>query len=111
MPSVIAQAPVGSTFQDQGRLDPHHLRIYEMMKTMTPEMTKMTERMSQGNLTPEQEKQMARRMEFMSTMMRRLSGLEARPAITYGDADKQLDQMRKQMDDMMSNSAITAGVK
>jgi hypothetical protein len=82
-----------------------------MMKIMTSEMTKMTEQMSQGTLTPEQEKQMARRMEFMSTMMRRLSGLEARPAIRHGDSDKQLDQMRKQMDEMMSNPAKAPAVK
>ena len=98
-----AQAPVGSTFQDQGRIDPHHLRIYQMMKDMTQEMTKMTEQMAQGALTPDQQKQMAQRMQFMSTMMHRLSGLEARPAIKRGELDKQLDQMRKQMDEMMGN--------
>src|SRR6516225_1318095 len=67
--SASAQSPVGSTFQDQGQLDPHHLRIYQMMKDMTHEMTKMTEQMAQGALTPDQQKQMAQRMQFMSTMM------------------------------------------
>ena len=98
-----AQAPVGSTFQDQSRIEPHHLRIYQMMKDMTQEMTKMTEQMAQGALTPDQQKQMAQRMQFMSTMMHRLSGLEARPAIKHGELDKQLDQMRKQTDEMMGN--------
>ena len=101
--SANAQSPAGSTFQDQGRIDPHHLRIYQMMKDMTQEMTKMTEQMAQGALTPDQQKQMAQRMQFMSTMMHRLSGLEARPAIKHGELDKQLDQMRKQMDEMMGN--------
>ena len=101
--SANAQSPAGSTFQDQGRIDPHHLRIYQMMKDMTQEMTKMTEQMAQGALTPDQQKQMAQRMQFMSTMMHRLSGLEARPAIKHGELDKQLDQMRKQMDEIMGN--------
>ena len=101
--SANAQSPAGSTFQDQGRIDPHHLRIYQMMKDMTQEMTKMTEQMARGALTPDQQKQMAQRMQFMSTMMHRLSGLEARPAIKHGELDKQLDQMRKQMDEMMGN--------
>lgn len=82
-----------------------------MMKDMTQEMSRMTDQMSQGALTPDQQKQMAKRMEFMSAMMRRLSGLEARPAIKHGEMDKQLDQMRKQMDDMMSNSKMAPGAR
>ena len=109
--SARAQSPVGSTFQDQGQLDPHHSRIYQMMKDMTQEMTKMTEQMAQGALTPDQQKQMAKRMEFMSTMMHRLSGLEARPAIKHGDMEKQMDQMRKQMDEMIGNPKMAPGAK
>lgn len=82
-----------------------------MMKDMTQEMSRMTDQMSQGALTPDQQKQMARRMEFMSTMMHRLSDLEARPAIKHGDMDKQLNQMRKQMDDMMSSSKMAPAAK
>ena len=109
--SANAQAPVGSTFQDQSQTDPHHLRIYEMMKGMTQEMSKMTEQMAQGSLKPDQQKQMAKRMEFMSTMMHRLSGLEARPAIKHGNMEKQLDQMRKEMDEMIGNPKIAPGAK
>src|SRR3974377_867158 len=109
--SANAQSPAGSTFQDQGRIDPHHLRIYQMMKDMTQEMTKMTEQMAQGALTPDQQKQMAQRMQFMSTMMHRLSGLEARPAIKHGELDKQLDQMQKQMGDMMGSPKMAPGAK
>ena len=106
-----AQAPVGSTFQDQSQTDSHHLRIYEMMKGMTQEMSKMTEQMSQGALTLDQQRQMAKRMAFMSIMMRRLSGLEARPAIKHGDMDKQLDQMQKQMSEMMGSAKMAPAVK
>jgi hypothetical protein len=111
LPLANAQSPVGSTFQDQGQTDPHHLRIYQMMKDMTQEMAGMTEQMSQGALTPDQQKQMAKRMEFMSTMMHRLSGLEARPAIKHGDMDKQLDQMRKQMDEMKGDTKMGPGAR
>ena len=106
-----AQAPVGSTFQDQSQTDSHHLRIYEMMKGMTQEMSKMTEQMSQSALTLDQQRQMAKRMAFMSIMMRRLSGLEARPAIKHGDMDKQLDQMQKQMSEMMGSPRMAPAVK
>ena len=109
--TAAAQAPVGSTFQDQSQTDSHHLRIYEMMKGMTQEMSKMTEQMSQGALTPDQQRQMAKRMAFMSIMMRRLSGLEARPAIKHGDMDKQLDQMQKQMSEMMGSPRMAPAVK
>ena len=106
-----AQAPVGSTFQDKDQTDPHHLRIYQMMKDMTQEMTKMMEQMAQGAPTSNQQRQMAKRMEFMSTMMHRLSGLEARPATKHGELDKQLDQMRKQMDEMMGNPKTAPGAR
>jgi len=82
-----------------------------MMKGMTQEMSKMTEQMSQGALTPDQQRQMAKRMAFMSIMMRRLSGLEARPAIKHGDMDKQLDQMLKQMSEMMGGAEMAPAVK
>lgn len=96
-PSASAQPPIDSTFQDQNPTEPHHQRIYQLLKDMTQAMTRMTEQMAQGALTSEQRMQMAQRMGVMSTMMRRLSGLEARPAIKHGDMDKQLDQMQKQM--------------
>ena len=82
-----------------------------MMKGMTQEMSKMTEQMSQGALTPDQQREMAKRMAFMSIMMRRLSGLEARPAIKHGDMDKQLDQMQKQMSEMMGSAKMAPAVK
>ena len=81
-----------------------------MMKDMTHEMTIMTEQMEQGALTPDQQKQMAQRMQFMSTMMHRLSRPEARPAIKHG-MEKQLDQMRKEMDEMIGNPKIAPGAK
>ena len=100
-PPATAQPLVGSTFQEQNPTERHHQRIYQLLKDMTQEMTRMTEQMAQGPQSPEQRAQMARRMAFMSTIMRRVSGLEARPAIRHSDMDKQLGQMQKQMERML----------
>jgi len=112
-PSVMApasaQSPTGATTQDA--TSQHHQRIYQMMKDMTEEMSKMTEQMSRGGLTAEQQKQIAQRMGFMSTMMRRMSALQARPAMNDAEWQKQMDRMRKQMDEMMRNPQMPPGVK
>lgn len=83
----------------------HHQWIYRMMKDMTDQMGKMNELMLRGELTSNQRRQTAQRMRKMSTMMRRLSGLEARPAIGEGKWKKQTDQMRRQMDEMTADSS------
>ena len=85
----------------------HHQWIYRMMKDMTQEMTRMTEQMSGTQLTPDQRFGMAQRMQRMSTMMRRLSGLAARPVMRDREWRRQADQMRKQMDEMMSDRRMT----
>ena len=99
-----AQSSAGATLQDV--TSQHHQRMYQVMKDMTGEMSKMTEQMSQGALTPGQSKQMAQRMTFMSTMMRRMSWLAGRPAMKNAGQQKQMDQMRKQMDKMMRDSKM-----
>ena len=55
-----AQAPAVTA--QQSTMNPHHQRIAEIMKDMTQAMGNMSEQMSQGPLTPEQSKQMARQM-------------------------------------------------
>lgn len=89
----------------------HHQMMYQMMSDMTAQMGKMTEQMSRGELTPEQRKQMADRMELMATIMRRLSSLEARPWIKHADFQKRIDDMRKKMDEMMRDSKTTPDTK
>jgi hypothetical protein len=98
---AMAQSSTGPYWG--GDVSEHHRMQYQMMKDMTQEMTQMTERMSQGELTPEQRKQMAGRMTLMSTMMKRMSGLAARPAMRDSEWQKQMNQMRKQMDGMTGN--------
>lgn len=100
---AVAQSTLRATAQGDAT-SLHHLKLYQMMKDMTGEMSAMTEQMSQGALTPEQRKQVAQRMALMSAMMRRMSGLEGRPAMKEAEWQKQMDQMRKRMDEMMRNS-------
>jgi hypothetical protein len=50
--------------------------------------------------------EMAQRTQKIPMLLRRMSGLEARPAIGKGKWKKQADQMRRQMDEMMSVSRI-----
>ena len=94
---ALAQAP--ATPGPQTAV-PHHERIYQMMKDMTEQMGQMSDQMARGPLSLEQRKEMSRRMVRMSTMMRRLSGLEAGPALKENEWQRQMGQMRKQMDEM-----------
>jgi hypothetical protein len=107
---VLAQSST-SAYWGGDDVSRHHELQYQVMKDMTAEMSRMTEQMSQGALTPEQSKEMAKRMAVMSTMMRRMSGLEARPAHTHAQLQNQMDQMRKLMDAMTGNSRMAPGAR
>jgi len=84
---------------------------YQLMNDMAQEMTRMTEQMAKGELSPELRKQMAGRMALMSTMMQRMSGLASRPAMREPEWQKQMGGMRKQMDGMMRDSTMMPGAK
>jgi len=101
---ALAQSSTGPYWG--GDVTEHHRMQYQMMKDMAQEMSRMTEQMSPGQLTSDQRKQMAGRMTLMSTMMRRMSGLAARPAMREPEWQKQMGEMRKQMDDMMGNARM-----
>lgn len=94
-----AQTSANPTLQDT----PHqyHQWLSQIMKDMTDQMGRMTEQMGRENLTSNQRQKIVQWMERMSTMMRRISGLVARPALKEADWQKLMNQMRKQMDDMM----------
>jgi hypothetical protein len=104
---AAAQSPMEPTWQDG--VSQHHRMQYRIMKDMTDEMGRMTEQMSHGELTPEQRQEMVRRMGAMSGMMRRMSGLGSRPAMTEAEQQKRMEQMRKQMDGMMHGERTTPG--
>jgi hypothetical protein len=78
---------------------------------MTQEMARMTEQMSRGDLSPEDSKKMGEQMARMAKFMRFMSGLEARPAHSHAQLQKQMDQMRIQMNEMMSNSRMAPNAR
>ncbi len=106
---LIAQSSE-ATSQQTG-VSEHHQAMYDLMKDMSQEMSRMTEDMSHGPLAPAQQKQMAQRMKRMSALMQRMSGLQAKPAMKEPEMQKQLTQMRKQMDDMMRDKAASGPKK
>lgn len=106
---AIAQSPANPGVQSDA--SQHHQMMSGMMKDMSQQMTGMSDQMSQGNLTPEQGKQMAQRMERMSGMMHRMSGLAGKPAMSDPEFQKQMGQMRKQMNDMMRAAPMSPGAK
>ena len=85
----------------QAEVSWHHRMLYRIMKDMTAEMDRMTEQMSGGDLSDEQRKQMGERMQRMATLMRRMSGLASRPAMADPESQKQMEEMRREMDAMM----------
>ena len=104
-----AQSSTAPTWNDA--VSQHHQLQYQMMNEMTQEMGRMTERMSQGQLNPEENNEMAERMTRMAKMMHFMSGLEARPAHDHAQLQKQMDQMRAQMNEMKGNSRVTPGAQ
>jgi hypothetical protein len=97
-PANAQQPATTPTFKDTA--SQHQQMLNQMMKDMTQQMTAMTDEMSRGELAPDQNKKMSERMAGMANVMRRMSGLGARPHMREGDWQKQMDQMRRQMDAM-----------
>ena len=103
-PFAQAQSSTAPAWADS--LSQHHQLQYKMMKDMTEEMTRMTEQMSRSDLKPDETKAMTERMSRMAKMMQFMSGLGARPAHTHAQLQKQMDQMRLQMNEMKKNSQM-----
>lgn len=107
--SAGAQSSTGPTWADAA--SQHHQLRYRMMNEMAQEMTRMTEQLSRGDLSAEDNKKMGERLSRMAKMMRFMSGLAARPAHNHAQLQKQMDQMRAQMKDMMGNSQMRPGAR
>ena len=90
----------------QATMTLHHQRVADVMKDMTQAMGTMTEQMSKGDITPDQRKQMAQRMDRMSRMMHLMSGLESRPAMKDAESQKQMGLMKKEMGEMMGGMPV-----
>ena len=100
---VFAQSSTHPVQHDSVNL--HHVQQYELMKQMTAEMNDMTAQVEHGDLTAEQRKQLAQRMAVLSRLMRRMAGLDLRPAMKDADFDREMVQMRKDMDDFRGIAA------
>jgi len=113
--TLLATSPVGAQpapgVTQQSETSQHHRRLYAMMKDMSQEMAKMTEQMSRGPLAPEQRADMAQKMDRMSAMMHRMSGLAARPAMSDPESQKQMEEMRKQMEEMKRAPMMQPGAR
>jgi len=96
---------------DAGRHERASSETVQDDERLTQEMTGMTEQMSRADVIPDQRKQMALRMEAMSGMMHRMSGFEAMPAMMEPEQQKQMHEMRTQMDEMMISSSMEPGPK
>ena len=107
---ALAQSSTGA-YRGSDDVSQHHQLQYQMMKDMTQEMSRMTEQMSRGDLTPQESKKMGDQMGRMAKMMRFMSGLASRPAHTHAQLQKQMDQMRRQMDEMKGNLQMAPGAK
>ena len=99
---TFAQTPAGPTQHGISK-EP----MYDTMKEMSQAMAAMTEQMSGGELTPDRRQAMARNMEHMSSMMRRMSGFVSRPSM-MGDPQSraEMDQMKKEMDEMWHDPSM-----
>ena len=60
----------------------------------------MQHEMEAGPLAPGAERDMARRMGTMARMMRRMSGLADRPVMSDADAQREYEQMQREMEAM-----------
>lgn len=97
-----AQTSTDPTWNDA--VSRHHQLQQQMMNEMSREMARLTEQMSRGALSPEDNRKMSQQMNRMAKIMRFMSGLGARPAHNHAQLQKQMDQMRTRMKEMIGNS-------
>ncbi|MGC2459157.1 MAG: hypothetical protein WA435_14310 [Gallionellaceae bacterium] len=76
-----------------------------MTHDMADQMMDMSRGMSQGNMNAMQQKQMGERMGKMGSMMNDLSVMMGKGMMMDADNQKRMDQMRKQMEELMHSGA------
>ena len=107
---AVAARPSSGAAQ-QIKVSEHHELQYRLMKDMSQVMSGMGQEMSSADLTPLQRRQMAQRMQRMSTMMDLMSGWTDRPAMNTPELQRQMAQMRTQMNEMMHEMMATPALK
>ncbi len=87
------------------------MQMSGMMHDMADQMIGMSGQMSKGNLSADMQKRMGGQMRDMATMMDNMSGMMGKGMMMDAGMQKQMDQMRKQMDEMMKGSSTPAKKK
>lgn len=75
-----------------------------MMHDMSGQMMSMSGDMSKGGMSAAQQKQMAERMRNLATMMDQMSGMTGKGMMMDAGQQKQMGDMRMQMDNMMKET-------
>lgn len=83
-----------------------HHDMAALMQDMTREMGSMQGQMDKAEIAPEMRKEMSRKMKGMADLMRKMSGLIDRPTMKDAEADRQLGEMRKQMNEMSKTPSM-----
>lgn len=86
-----------------GEASPEMRRYRDMqslMQDMTKSMSAMNDQMSKGTPDAQARKDMSAKMKTMSRVMTRMSGLMDRPSMKDAEANRELERMRRQMDEM-----------
>ncbi len=108
--AVVAAVPVyaakhGGPGMMDGKGGPGSQQMSGMMHDMADQMIGMSGQMSKGNLSADMQKRMGGQMRDMATMMDNMSGMMGKGMMMDAAQQKQMDQMRKQMDEMMKSPA------
>ena len=96
---TLAQSPMGPGGPG-GMMGQRQEQMSGLMMDMSQQMTGIGNRMAQGNLTPDQEKQMGHYMARLSSMMHRLSRMAGNPGMPNAEFQSQMGQMRGQVNSM-----------
>ena len=108
MPSLVEAQPMPGgkpdhpTGAEASALYRRHHDMQALMQDMAQEMGRMRDRWGDNSATAETQKELARKMKGMAELMNRMSGLMDRPTMKDAEANRQLEQMRKQMNDMLT---------
>jgi len=98
-------AQMGQGMMGGGAPGPGAQQMSGMMHDLSKEMTEMSDLMAKGNMPADMQKLMGQQMKEMAGMMDRMSGMMGQGMMMNPDTQKQMDQMRMRMDEMMKEPA------
>jgi hypothetical protein len=75
-----------------------HHDMQPLMDEMAAQLVRMRDQMAKGDMTPAAEREMAAQMQELSGLMRRMAGLIDRPTMQSPERERQLAEMRRQLD-------------